>query len=79
MFADQADLKVVNDAKGRAVYKDHLPLLGQHGAGRSGPHGLNIGDQVILLTLTLNITSTPSLQNIFITISENFLSHLPRI
>lgn len=41
-----ADLKVVNDAKGQTVYRDHLPLLGQHGSGRNGPHGLQIGDQV---------------------------------
>uniref|UniRef100_A0A146LRU8 RING-type E3 ubiquitin transferase n=1 Tax=Lygus hesperus TaxID=30085 RepID=A0A146LRU8_LYGHE len=45
-FEGMADLKVVNDAKGQAVYRDHLPLLGQHGSGRNGPHGLQIGDQV---------------------------------
>lgn len=43
----QADLKVVNDAKGPSVYKEHLPLLGQQGSGKNGPHGLQIGDQVI--------------------------------
>lgn len=43
----QADLKVVNDAKGQTVYRDHLPLLGEQGPGRTGPHGLQIGDQVI--------------------------------
>lgn len=28
------------------MYRDHLPLLGEQGPGRSGPHGLQIGDQV---------------------------------
>jgi len=37
---------VVNDAKGQTVYRDHLPLLGEQGPGRTGPHGLQIGDQV---------------------------------
>ncbi|XP_023247906.1 E3 ubiquitin-protein ligase MIB1 isoform X2 [Copidosoma floridanum] len=46
-FEGMADLKVVNDAKGQTVYKDHLPLLGEQGVpGRAGPHGLQIGDQV---------------------------------
>jgi E3 ubiquitin-protein ligase mind-bomb len=45
----QADLKVVNDAKGQTVYRDHLPLLGEQGPGRSGPHRLQIGDQVCRL------------------------------
>lgn len=43
----QADLKVVNDAKGQTVYRYHLPLLGEQGPGRTGAHGLQIGDQVI--------------------------------
>ena len=43
----QADLKVVNDAKGGTVYRDHLPLLGEQGPGRSGLHGFAIGDQVV--------------------------------
>lgn len=47
----QADLKVVNDAKGQTVYRDHLPLLGEQGPGRSGPHGLQIGDQVCVVKL----------------------------
>jgi E3 ubiquitin-protein ligase mind-bomb len=47
----QADLKVVNDAKGQTVYRDHLPLLGEQGPGRSGPHGLQIGDQVCMVEL----------------------------
>ncbi|XP_023313417.1 E3 ubiquitin-protein ligase MIB1 isoform X2 [Trichogramma pretiosum] len=45
-YQGMADLKVVNDAKGHNVYRDHLPLLGEQGSGRSGPHGLQIGDQV---------------------------------
>lgn len=45
-FEGMADLKVVNDVKGQNVYKEHLPLLGELGPGRSGPHGLQIGDQV---------------------------------
>jgi E3 ubiquitin-protein ligase mind-bomb len=46
LFSSQADLKVVNDAKGGTVYRDHLPLLGEQGAGKTGPPGLQIGDQV---------------------------------
>lgn len=46
IFFNQADLKVVSDAKGQTVYRDHLPLLGEQGPGRAGPHGLQIGDQV---------------------------------
>lgn len=38
--------QAVSDAKGGTVYKDHLPLLGESGPGRSGPHGLVVGDQV---------------------------------
>ena len=38
--------QVVNDAKGGSVYRDHLPHLGEQNPGRSGPHGLGIGDQV---------------------------------
>lgn len=46
-FEGMADLKVVNDAKGGQVYRDHLPLLGEQGPGsRAGPGGLAIGDQV---------------------------------
>nr|CAG4646871.1 EOG090X02DA [Megafenestra aurita] len=45
-FEGMADLKVVNDAKGGTVYRDHLPLLGEQGPGRSGLHGFAIGDQV---------------------------------
>lgn len=38
--------QVVNDVKGQNVYKEHLPLLGELGPGRTGPHGLQVGDQV---------------------------------
>lgn len=37
---------MVNDAKGQTVYRDHLPLLGQQGPDQTGPHRLQIGDQV---------------------------------
>lgn len=39
---------MVNDVKGQNVYKEHLPLLGELGPGRTGPHGLQVGDQVSL-------------------------------
>ena len=39
-FEGMADLKAVSDAKGGTVYKDHLPLLGDFGPGKSAPHGL---------------------------------------
>ncbi|KAL4236081.1 E3 ubiquitin-protein ligase mib1 [Mactra antiquata] len=46
-FEGMSDLKVVTDAKGGTVYRDHLPCLGEQGPGsRSGPGGLTIGDQV---------------------------------
>lgn len=45
-FEGMADLKGVSDAKGGTVYKDHLPLLGDFGPGKSAPHGLVVGDQV---------------------------------
>lgn len=41
------DLKVVNDAKGGYVYRDHLPLLGQHNADlKNGVVGYQVADQV---------------------------------
>ena len=46
----QADLKVVNDAKGGTVYRDHLPLLGEQGPGRTGLHGFAVGDQVMSIS-----------------------------
>lgn len=45
-FEGMADLKAVSDAKGGTVYRDHLPLLGDFGPGKSAPHGLVVGDQV---------------------------------
>lgn len=47
---------MVNDAKGQTVYRDHLPLLGEQGPGRTGPHGLQIGDQVNNLVFIHNIS-----------------------
>ncbi|XP_052862143.1 E3 ubiquitin-protein ligase mind-bomb isoform X2 [Anopheles cruzii] len=58
-FEGMADLKVVNDAKGMTVYRDHLPLLGEYGPGR-GPHNFQIGDQV---TVDLDIEIVQSLQH----------------
>jgi hypothetical protein len=48
-------LKVVNDAKGGTVYRDHLPLLGEQGPGRSGLHGFAIGDQVVKKQFIANL------------------------
>ncbi|XP_023320486.1 E3 ubiquitin-protein ligase MIB1 isoform X2 [Eurytemora carolleeae] len=45
-FEGMADLKAVSDAKGGSVYRDHLPLLGESGPGRSAPTGLVVGDLV---------------------------------
>lgn len=59
-FEGMADLKVVNDAKGGTVYRDHLPLLGEQGLGRSGPHGLVVGDQV---NVDLDLEIVQSLQH----------------
>ncbi|GAB6022111.1 E3 ubiquitin-protein ligase mib1 [Chamberlinius hualienensis] len=59
-FEGMADLKVVNDAKGGTVYRDHLPLLGEQGIGRSGPHGLAVGDQV---NVDLELEIVQSLQH----------------
>ncbi|XP_033321532.1 E3 ubiquitin-protein ligase mind bomb 1 [Megalopta genalis] len=59
-FEGMADLKVVNDAKGQSVYRDHLPLLGEQGPGRTGPHGLQIGDQV---NVDLELEIVQSLQH----------------
>lgn len=59
-FEGMADLKVVNDAKGQNVYRDHLPCLGEQGPGRSGPPGLKIGDQV---NVDLELEIVQSLQH----------------
>lgn len=58
-FEGMADLKVVNDAKGTTVYRDHLPLLGENVHGK-GSHGLQIGDQV---TVDLELEIVQSLQH----------------
>ncbi|XP_061509044.1 E3 ubiquitin-protein ligase mind-bomb [Anopheles gambiae] len=58
-FEGMADLKVVNDAKGMTVYRDHLPLLGEYGPGRA-PNNFQIGDQV---TVDLDIEIVQSLQH----------------
>lgn len=58
-FEGMADLKVVNDAKGTAVHRDHLPLLGENGPGK-GPHAFQIGDQV---TVDLELEIVQSLQH----------------
>lgn len=54
-----ADLKVVNDAKGQNVYRDHLPCLGEQGASPRPP-GLKIGDQV---NVDLELEIVQSLQH----------------
>ncbi|XP_059226620.1 E3 ubiquitin-protein ligase mind-bomb isoform X2 [Stomoxys calcitrans] len=58
-FEGMADLKVVNDAKGNTVYRDHLPLLGENGPGK-GPHGFQLGDKV---TVDLDLEIVQSLQH----------------
>lgn len=59
-FEGMADLKVVNDAKGYAVYRDHLPLLGEQGLGAAGHHGYKIGD---LVSVDLELEIVQSLQH----------------
>ncbi|XP_013402715.1 E3 ubiquitin-protein ligase MIB1-like, partial [Lingula anatina] len=60
-FEGMADLKVVNDAKGGSFYRDHLPLLGEAGAGsRSGASGFAINDQV---NVDLDLEIVQSLQH----------------
>ncbi|XP_067128352.1 E3 ubiquitin-protein ligase MIB1 [Centruroides vittatus] len=59
-FEGMADLKVVNDAKGGTVYRDHLPLLGEQGPGRSGVHGFQISDHV---NVDLDLEIVQSLQH----------------
>lgn len=54
-----ADLKVVNDAKGQNVYRDHLPFLGEQGASPRQV-GLKIGDQV---NVDLELEIVQSLQH----------------
>ncbi|RWS13087.1 E3 ubiquitin-protein ligase mind-bomb-like protein [Dinothrombium tinctorium] len=56
-FEGMADVKVVNDAKGYTVYRDHLVLLGEQGHGRSGIHGFQIG-QLVNVDLELEIVQS---------------------
>lgn len=42
------------------MYRDHLPLLGEQGPGRAGPHGLQINDQV---NVDLELEIVQSLQH----------------
>ena len=47
LIVGMMDLKVVNDAKGGSVYRDHLPLLGQNNADlKPGTVGYQVADQV---------------------------------
>jgi len=59
-FEGMADLKVVNDAKGYAVYRDHLPLLSEQGLGTSRHHGYKIGD---IVSVDLELEILQSLQH----------------
>lgn len=59
-FEGMADLKVVNDAKGGTVYRDHLPLLGEQGLSRSAGLGFQVGDQV---NVDLDLEIVQSLQH----------------
>lgn len=45
-FEGMADLKVINDAKGYSVYRDHLPLLGEQNSTRFGSHDFQVGNLV---------------------------------
>lgn len=54
-----ADLKVVSDVKGHTVYRDHLPLLGEQGPGRTGLHTFQVGD---LVNVDLDLEIVQSLQ-----------------
>lgn len=59
-FEGMADLKVVNDAKGFTVYRDHLPFLGEQDPGRTGGvHSFQIGD---LVNVDLDLEIVQSLQ-----------------
>ena len=60
--------------QGGAFYKDHLPLLGECGPanGRSGPHGLAVGD---LVNVDLELEIVQHLQHgQYYWCNKNFLS-----
>lgn len=59
-FEGMADLKVISDAKGYGVYRDHMPLLGEQNSGRSGLHGFQVGDMV---NIDLDLEIVQSLQH----------------
>ena len=61
-FEGMADLKVISDAKGYAVYKDHLPMLGEQNAGELSirTHTFQPGD---LVSVDLELDVVQSLQN----------------
>lgn len=59
-FEGMADLKVVNDAKGFTVYRDHLPHLGdQSPGGNVGANSFQIGD---LVNVDLDLEIVQSMQ-----------------
>ena len=59
-FEGMADLKVVSDAKGFTVYRDHLPHIGEQNPGNnSGIHSFQIGD---LVNVDLDLEIVQSLQ-----------------
>lgn len=58
-FEGMADLKVINDAKGYSVYRDHLPLLGEQ-TGRSGYPTFQVGN---LVNIDLDLEIVQSLQH----------------
>lgn len=58
-FEGMADLKVINDAKGYSVYRDHLPLLGEQ-TSRSAYPIFQIGN---LVNIDLELEIVQSLQH----------------
>ncbi|XP_028968353.1 E3 ubiquitin-protein ligase MIB1 [Galendromus occidentalis] len=58
-FEGMSDLKVLQDGKGGHVYRDHLPVLGEHGSLISSVGQLKVGDMV---TIELEANIVKSLQ-----------------
>lgn len=58
-FEGMSDLKVLTDGKGGNVYRDHLPVLGEHGSMISSTGQLQLGDMV---TIELDVHLVKSLQ-----------------